>query len=209
VDAVQADSTTQANGDIPPLGYALAQLQGIYILAQNAQGLVVVDMHAAHERITYERLKQDWIKRPLTSQPLLVPETLSLDEELVELAGQQEVLLADLGIQLEALGPQEMVLRSMPVLLQGARAADLVLTLLQELKRFGSSRSLEQSIHEVLASIACHGSVRAGRQLNLPEMNALLRDMESTERSDQCNHGRPTWFQLSMQDLDKMFLRGR
>jgi DNA mismatch repair protein MutL len=209
VDAVQADSTTQATGDIPPLGYALAQLQGIYILAQNAQGLVVVDMHAAHERITYERLKQDWIKRPLTSQPLLVPETLSLDEELVELAGQQEVLLADLGIQLEALGPQEMVLRSMPVLLQGARAADLVLTLLQELKRFGSSRSLEQSIHEVLASIACHGSVRAGRQLNLPEMNALLRDMESTERSDQCNHGRPTWFQLSMQDLDKMFLRGR
>lgn len=198
-----------SSGELPPLGYALAQLQGIYILAQNAQGLVVVDMHAAHERITYERLKQDWVKRPLTSQPLLVPETLSLDEELVELAGQQEALLADLGIQLEALGPQEVVLRSMPVLLQGARAPDLVLTLLQELKRFGSSRSLEQSINEVLASIACHGSVRAGRQLNLPEMNALLRDMEATERSDQCNHGRPTWFQLSMQDLDKMFLRGR
>ncbi|SFC39173.1 DNA mismatch repair protein MutL [Marinospirillum celere] len=198
-----------SQNEMPPLGYALAQLQGIYILAQNAKGLVVVDMHAAHERITYERLKQDWTRRPLAAQPLLVPETLGLDEELVEVAGQHQALLADLGIQLEPLGPQEMVLRSLPVLLQGARGPDLVFELLQELKRYGTSRSLEASINEVLASIACHGSVRAGRQLNLPEMNALLRDMEATERSDQCNHGRPTWFQLSMQDLDKMFLRGR
>ena len=195
--------------EVPPLGYALAQLQGIYILAQNAQGLVVVDMHAAHERITYERLKQSWLERPLAAQPLLVPETLSVDASLVEVAEAQQALLSDLGIQLEALGPQALVLRSLPVLLQGAAGPSLVVQLLQELQGYGSSRCLEASINEVLASMACHGSVRAGRQLTLPEMNNLLRDMETTERSDQCNHGRPTWFQLSMQDLDKMFLRGR
>lgn len=207
--ATETPSTAQTPSEVPPLGYALAQLQGIYILAQNAQGLIVVDMHAAHERITYERLKQDWLKPPLTSQPLLVPETLSLDAELVETAEQQQATLLDLGIQLEALGPETLVLRSLPVLLKNAPSEALILTLLQELKGYGSSRSLEASIHEVLANIACHGSVRAGRQLSLPEMNALLRDMEATQRSDQCNHGRPTWFQLSMQDLDAMFLRGR
>lgn len=200
---------TAATSDIPPLGYALAQMQGIYILAQNALGLVVVDMHAAHERITYERLKTDWLKRPLTAQPLLIPEAVSADEVAVELASNHVALLHDLGVQLDILGPQELVIRSMPVLLQGANAAALVSTLLDELKRYGTARSLEQSINEVLASIACHGSVRAGRQLAIPEMNALLRDMEITPRSDQCNHGRPTWFQLSMQDLDTMFLRGR
>lgn len=200
---------TAATSDIPPLGYALAQMQGIYILAQNALGLVVVDMHAAHERITYERLKTDWLQRPLTAQPLLIPEAVSADEVAVELASNHVALLHDLGVQLDILGPQELVIRSMPVLLQGANAAALVSTLLDELKRYGTARSLEQSINEVLASIACHGSVRAGRQLAIPEMNALLRDMEITPRSDQCNHGRPTWFQLSMQDLDKMFLRGR
>lgn len=200
---------TATTSDIPPLGYALAQMQDIYILAQNALGLVVVDMHAAHERITYERLKTDWLKRPLTAQPLLIPEAVSADEVTVELASNHVALLHDLGVQLDILGPQELVIRSMPVLLQGANAAALVSTLLDELKRYGTARSLEQSINEVLASIACHGSVRAGRQLAIPEMNALLRDMEITPRSDQCNHGRPTWFQLSMQDLDKMFLRGR
>ncbi|HKM16521.1 MAG TPA: DNA mismatch repair endonuclease MutL [Marinospirillum sp.] len=206
--AAPAISNTTAS-NIPPLGYALAQMQGIYILAQNAQGLVVVDMHAAHERITYERLKTDWLKRPLTAQPLLIPEAVSADEVAVELASKNTELLHDLGVQLDILGPQELVIRSMPVLLQGANAAALVSTLLDELKRYGTARSLENSINEVLASIACHGSVRAGRQLAIPEMNALLRDMEITERSDQCNHGRPTWFQLSMQDLDTMFLRGR
>ena len=203
------ESSTNETAQVPPLGYALAQMQGIYILAQNTQGLVVVDMHAAHERITYERLKKDWLKRPLTAQPLLVPEAVSVDEEAAELASQNTELLNDLGVQLDVLGPQEVVIRSMPVLLQGAKAADLVFTLLDEMKRFGTARSLENSINEVLANIACHASVRAGRQLSIPEMNALLRDMEITERSDQCNHGRPTWFQLSMQDLDKMFLRGR
>lgn len=203
------EMSAQNTSQVPPLGYALAQMQGIYILAQNAQGLVVVDMHAAHERITYERLKKDWLKRPLTAQPLLVPEAVSVDEEAAELASQNTELLNDLGVQLDILGPQEVVIRSMPVLLQGAKAADLVFTLLEEIKRFGTAQSIENSINEVLANIACHGSVRAGRQLSVPEMNALLRDMEITERSDQCNHGRPTWFQLSMQDLDKMFLRGR
>ncbi|WP_114417543.1 DNA mismatch repair endonuclease MutL [Marinospirillum perlucidum] len=196
-------------GELPPLGYALAQFQGIYILSENAQGLVVVDMHAAHERITYEGLKKAWLQRPLTSQPLLVPETLTLDEELVEVAGQQNALLQDLGVELEPLGPCELVIRALPVLLQGASGPDLVTSLLQELQRYGSARSLEASINEVLATIACHGSVRAGRQLKLAEMNALLRDMEATERSDQCNHGRPTWFQLTLGDLDRMFLRGR
>lgn len=212
--ATAAAATALPSGDTtagttPPLGYALAQLQGIYILAQNAQGLVVVDMHAAHERITYERLKRDWLKRPLVAQPLLVPEALSVDEESVEVAQAQRELLEDLGVRLDVIGPQEVVIRSMPVLLQGANAAELVFSLLQEMRRYGSARSLEGSINEVLASMACHGSVRAGRQLTPPEMNALLRDMEATERSDQCNHGRPTWFQLTLQDLDKMFLRGR
>lgn len=203
------ESQVAETSQIPPLGYALAQMQGIYILAQNAQGLIVVDMHAAHERITYERLKKDWLKRPLTAQSLLVPEAVTVDEEAAELAGQYAELLNDLGVQLDVLGPQEVVIRSMPVLLQGAKAADLVFTLLEEIKRYGTARSLENSINQVLANIACHGSVRAGRQLSITEMNALLRDMEITERSDQCNHGRPTWFQLTMQDLDKMFLRGR
>ncbi len=205
----QPEAATEESAAIPPLGYALAQLQGIYILAQNQQGLVVVDMHAAHERITYERLKLSWLDRPLAAQPLLVPETLSLDEEWVEVAEQQSELLLDLGIQLDALGPQEVAVRSLPVLLQGSKGSQLIPDLLQELKRYGTSRSLEASMNEVLATLACHGSVRAGRQLNLPEMNALLRDMEATERSDQCNHGRPTWFQLTLQDLDKMFLRGQ
>ncbi|GLR63657.1 DNA mismatch repair endonuclease MutL [Marinospirillum insulare] len=209
VNDVTTQTGVEGGSQVPPLGYALAQMQGIYILSQNTQGLVVVDMHAAHERITYERLKKDWLKRPLTAQPLLVPEAVSLDEEATELASQHAELLNDLGVQLDVLGPQEVVIRSMPVLLQGAKAADLVFTLLDEMKRYGTARSLENSINEVLANIACHASVRAGRQLSIPEMNALLRDMEITERSDQCNHGRPTWFQLSMQDLDKMFLRGR
>lgn len=209
VAATTLPSGDTSAGATPPLGYALAQLQGIYILAQNAQGLVVVDMHAAHERITYERLKRDWLKRPLVAQPLLVPEALSVDEESVEVAQAQRELLEDLGVRLDVIGPQEVVIRSMPVLLQGANAAELVFSLLQEMRRYGSARSLEGSINEVLASMACHGSVRAGRQLTQPEMNALLRDMEATERSDQCNHGRPTWFQLTLQDLDRMFLRGR
>lgn len=206
---VPQPTSTSVPGELPTLGYALAQLQGIYILAQNAQGLVVVDMHAAHERITYERLKKDWLKRPLPAQPLLVPESLSVDEEATTLAAEQAELLQELGVQLDVIGPQEVVIRSMPVLLQGANATKLVFDLLQELKRYGSARSLENSINEVLATLACHGSVRAGRQLSIPEMNALLRDMENTERSDQCNHGRPTWFQLTLQDLDKLFLRGR
>ena len=204
----QAASSTPAS-TVPPLGYALAQMQGIYILAQNAKGLVVVDMHAAHERITYERLKKDWLQRPLAAQPLLVPEAVNVDEEATELASQHSELLNDLGVQLDVLGPQELVVRSMPVLLQGANAAALVFTLLDELKRYGTATSLENSIHAVLASIACHASVRAGRKLAILEMNALLRDMEITQRSDQCNHGRPTWFQLSMQELDALFLRGR
>lgn len=198
-----------ASPEVPPLGYALAQLQDIYILAQNREGLVVVDMHAAHERITYERLKRDWLQRPLVSQPLLLPESLNVDSRLVEVAETHQSLLQDLGIQLQALGPESLAIRALPALLQPARAADLVEKLLLELERYGTASSVEASINELLATIACHGSVRAGRRLSLTEMNALLRDMEATERSDQCNHGRPTWFQLSMAQLDQLFLRGR
>ncbi|MFK7159686.1 DNA mismatch repair endonuclease MutL [Marinospirillum sp. MEB164] len=207
-----APSTTQqpAANTLPPLGYALAQLHGIYILAQNQQGLVVVDMHAAHERMTYERLKQGWLERPLVAQPLLVPQSLSVTEELVQVAQEQQAILADLGVELAVLGPDTLAVRCLPALLRQERGFEpLVIALLEELARFGTSHQLEAAINEVLATLACHTSVRAGHQLSLAEMNALLRQMESTERSDQCNHGRPTWYQLSMKDLDQLFLRGR
>lgn len=195
--------------ETPPLGYALAQLQGIYILAQNASGLVVVDMHAAHERITYEKLKLAWLEKPLAAQPLLIPLAVKLSEEAIETAEKHLANLEELGIELAILGPEEVAVRSLPVLIQGAKAEDLLPELLDELANYGTSKSLEAGINGVLANIACHASARSGQQLSISEMNALLRAMEATPRSDQCNHGRPTWFSLSMQDLDKMFLRGR
>lgn len=208
-DIAKSQDKQAAPSTLPPLGYALAQIQGIYILAQNDAGLIVVDMHAAHERITYERLKRDWLQRPLASQPLLLPQVLNLGAQAEEVIQQHQQLLTDLGIQLDVVGPEEFALRALPVLLQNADPAALISSLIQELEHFGTSFSLDASIHQILASIACHGSVRAGRNLALAEMNALLRDMEATPRSDQCNHGRPTWFALTLQDLDKMFLRGR
>lgn len=194
---------------MPPLGYALAQLHGVYILAQNAQGLVVVDMHAAHERITYERMKQAYAEPPLVSQPLLVPQPLAVSEEDTEAVQQADDVLSDLGLTLEVMGPRSLVIRGLPVLLQGAEGESLVFHVLEELKRFGTTHGLRAHVHEILATMACHGSVRANRRLSMDEMNALLRDMEATERSGQCNHGRPTWFQLDMSQLDKMFLRGQ
>lgn len=195
--------------DSPPLGFALAQLSGIYILAQNHSGLVLVDMHAAHERITYERLKSAYDQQQIQSQPLLVPESLHLADPLIECAELNQQLISQLGFELNSASRTSLVIRSIPVYFPMAVARQLVTDLLTELSEQGSSHSLTAARNEILATMACHGSVRASRQLTLQEMNALLRDMEQTERFDQCNHGRPTWVQLSMDQLDKLFLRGQ
>ena len=193
----------------PPLGFAVAQLHGIYILAQNENGMVVVDMHAAHERITYERLKTAYDEQGIASQPLLVPETIHVSQQQADIAEQHSEELAQLGFTLERLGPESLVIRQMPILLRSANSEALVVSILEEFRVSGASRHMTEFRNEVLSSMACHGSVRANRQLTLPEMNALLRDMEITERSGQCNHGRPTWTQMSMNELDKLFMRGR
>ncbi|GIZ12873.1 DNA mismatch repair protein MutL [Pseudomonas sp. NCCP-436] len=196
-------------GDIPPLGYAVAQLKGVYILAENALGMVVVDMHAAHERITYERLKQAMASEGLRGQPLLVPETLALSQREADCAEEHEHWFRRLGFELQRLGEESLAIRQIPALLKQAQAAQLVRDVLADLLEYGTSDRIEAHLNELLATMACHGAVRANRRLTIPEMNALLRDMEQTERSGQCNHGRPTWTQLSMDDLDKLFLRGR
>ncbi len=195
--------------DIPPLGYALAQLHGVYILAENAAGLVLVDMHAAHERIIYERLKQAMTGEGLRGQPLLVPETLSVSLQAADCAEEQAGWFRSLGFDLQRLGPDSLAIRQIPVLLGRAPAAPLVQEVLAELLEYGSSDRIEAHLNELLATMACHAAVRANRQLDLAEMNALLRDMEQTERSGQCNHGRPTWTQLDRAALDQLFLRGR
>ncbi len=202
-----ADSETPDT--IPPMGYALGQLQQIYILAENQQGLVIVDMHAAHERITYERMKQSWQEARVTSQPLLVPVAVAVSRREADYAEQEAVALQRLGLVLDRGGPESLLVREMPALLRGADAAALVSDLLSDLVAKGSSRQIEDRIDDLLGTMACHGSVRAGRQLTLSEMNALLRDMEATERAGQCNHGRPTWTQVSLKELDSLFWRGR
>jgi DNA mismatch repair protein MutL len=193
----------------PPLGYALAQLHGIYVLAQNAHGLVLVDMHAAHERITYERLKAAQAGQGIRSQLLLVPLGISLSEREAACVEDQGVRFAELGFELQRSGPQSVLVKRLPTLLDGADATQLIRDVIADLLVQGSSRRIEEAGNDVLATMACHGSVRANRRLSLPEMNALLRDMEATERSGQCNHGRPTWVQLSIGELDRLFLRGR
>ncbi|MGA0090069.1 MAG: DNA mismatch repair protein MutL, partial [Burkholderiaceae bacterium] len=189
-----------------PLGFALAQLHGIFILAQNVKGLVLVDMHAAHERIVYERLKA----MPSGSmQQLLEPLALQASALELETLQAQQGLLHDLGFSLSVLSDQSMAVRGLPVLLAQAQVEPLVRQTLAELAQHGSSSLMEEKRNALLATMACHGSVRANRRLSIPEMNALLRDMERTERADQCNHGRPTWVQLDLQTLDRFFLRGQ
>ncbi|QEE24385.1 DNA mismatch repair endonuclease MutL [Rhodanobacter glycinis] len=196
-------------GEAPPLGYAIAQLKNIYVLAENAQGLVLVDMHAAHERITYERLKTGRACSNLRSQLLLVPLSLAVSAKEAAAAEEHADALAEWGLELSRSGPSGVVVRRIPALLEGADVGQLARDVLAELAQHGSSRRLQELENELLSTMACHGSVRAGRRLSIPEMNALLRDMEATERSGQCNHGRPTWTQLSLSELDRLFMRGR
>ncbi len=205
----QAAMQSHEQQEVPPLGYAVAQLHGIYILSQNQLGMVIVDMHAAHERITYERLKTAYDEQGIPSQPLLVPDTINVSSEQADMAEQHAEEISKLGFSLQRLGPESLVIRQMPILLRNSNSEALVVKVLEDFRVAGSSRHMTEFRNEVLSSMACHGSVRANRQLTIAEMNGLLRDMEITERSGQCNHGRPTWTQLSMKELDKLFMRGQ
>jgi DNA mismatch repair protein MutL len=194
---------------LPPLGHALAQLHGIYILAESAEGLVVVDMHAAHERIGYEKLKAAHDGEGLRRQPLLVPATVAVSEREAEVAEREAQTLAELGFEVDRAGPQSLLLRAVPALLAQGDVEGLLRDVLADLREHGASRRVAQARDELLATMACHGAVRANRRLSLPEMDALLREMEATERSGQCNHGRPTWARFPLAEIDRWFLRGR
>ncbi|MBV8603054.1 MAG: DNA mismatch repair endonuclease MutL [Pelomonas sp.] len=192
-----------------PLGRAVAQIQGVYILAENAQGLVIVDMHAAHERVVYERLKLSLGAARIETQPLLIPVTFAATPQEIACAETQAENLQRLGLDVAPLSARMLAVRARPAALAGGDVVALARQVLAELAQFDASQAIERAQHEILATMACHGAVRANRQLTLDEMNALLRDMEATERADQCNHGRPTWRQLTMRELDALFLRGR
>jgi DNA mismatch repair protein MutL len=196
-------------GDAPPLGYALGQLHGVYVLAQNAQGLVLVDMHAAHERVVYEKLKTALDARAVPSQTLLIPVALTADARDVAELDPHLDSLRSIGFELSITSPTSVAVRAVPWLLRDVDPVELTRTLLREIAGFGAARLLDERRNELLATLACHGAVRANRQLTIPEMNALLREMEATERAGQCNHGRPTWFQIGLRELDAMFMRGR
>jgi DNA mismatch repair protein MutL len=199
---------------IPPLGYAVAQLHGIYVLAETGDGLIVVDMHAAHERIGYEKLKSAHDGEGLRTQPLLVPQTVAVSEREADVAEREAATLADLGFEVSRTGPQSVLLRSVPALLAHGDTEALLRDVLADLREHGEDTSIgagriRDARDELLSTMACHGAIRANRRLTIPEMNALLREMEATERSGQCNHGRPTWARFTLPEIDRWFLRGR
>ena len=203
------DGLGDNDAQVPPLGLALAQLQGIYILAENAGGLIVVDMHAAHERITYERMKQAFDDQGLVAQPLLVPESLAVSEREADIAEQCSEVFTTLGFSVQRVSSESVIVREIPAILRGSEVEKLLRDVLADLLEHGTTDRIREHINDILSTMACHGSVRANRRLSIPEMNALLRDMERTEHSGQCNHGRPTWAEFTLGDLDKLFLRGR
>jgi DNA mismatch repair protein MutL len=202
-------ASTRNESGLPPLGFALAQLHGIYVLAQNEHGLVLVDMHAAHERIVYEKLKNALDLNALASQPLIAPIAMSVGARDAQLVEAHQTFFSQLGFDLATISPREIAIRAVPAMLPSMDAAGMLRELLDDLAEHGASRALTEKRDEILGTMACHGAVRANRQLTIPEMNALLREMEATERSGQCNHGRPTWYQFAIHDLDKLFMRGR
>lgn len=208
-DVERAVAESERDGDVPPLGYALAQLSGIYVLAENAEGLVIVDMHAAHERITYERMKGELAAEGLAQQALLVPISMAVSEREADLAETHTESLAPLGFGITRRGPAEIQVEAIPRLLDGSDVVALVRDLLSDLADGKGTDRVAASVNELLATMACHGAVRANRRLDIAQMNALLREMEGTERSDQCNHGRPTWTRITLPELDRLFLRGQ
>ena len=197
------------NEEVPPLGYAIAHLHGIYILAQNKEGLIIIDMHAAHERIIYERMKEACKSEKLKMQPLLVPLSIAVSQSEADCAAAQKKELLGLGIELDKLTDEAIVVRQVPSILKDSDVEQMVRDVLSDVLEYGSSDRIQAHQEELLSTMACHGSVRANRHLTIPEMNSLLRDMEATERSGQCNHGRPTWVCQSLSELDKLFLRGQ
>jgi DNA mismatch repair protein MutL len=207
--SVQTETNGTNTGEVPPLGFALAQLHGIFILAENAHGLIIIDMHAAHERITYEHLKKSMAKDNIRSQPLLVPHSIAVSKKEANCAVEHSNIFEQLGFSVDRLAPEKLVIRAVPSLLKGADTASLLRDVLADLLQHGRSKRIQDSMNALLSTMACHRSVRANHKLSVPEMNALLRDMERTERSGQCNHGRPTWTQLDISQLDKLFMRGQ
>jgi DNA mismatch repair protein MutL len=203
------ESDAVADDEAPrPLGFAVAQLHGVYILAQTSDGMVLVDMHAAHERVMYESMKK-LLSGETAQQQLLVPEILTVTPAQAEAAELHRAEFAALGFDVSRLAPDQLALRGIPSLLSGRDPAGVVRDVLSDLLETGHSRRVEESINHLLGTMACHAAVRAQRMLTVPEMNALLREMERTPRADQCNHGRPTWVRLSLEDLDRLFMRGR
>ncbi|KNE75542.1 DNA mismatch repair protein MutL [Candidatus Burkholderia crenata] len=208
VNASTSQGTTLA-ADEQPLGFALGQIHGIYVLAQNAQGLIIVDMHAAHERILYEQFKNSLADRAIAVQPLLIPVTMTVDAVEMGVVEEEREVLEALGFDLAILSPGSIAIRAVPALLKDADLQSLARAVISDLQAYGGSRVLTERQHELLGTLACHHAVLANRRLTLDEMNSLLRQMEATERGDQCNHGRPTWFQLTLGDLDRLFMRGQ